>query len=394
MSDARKKILFITGTRADYGKLRPLLEQVERAPQFECQIFATGMHTLSRYGSTFDEIRKSGFRNIFLYMNQFAVGSTMDMVLASTIQGLAHYVREFAPDMIVVHGDRIEAMAGALVGSLNNVLVAHIEGGELSGTVDELIRHAVSKLSHVHFVANDEARGRIIQMGERESSVFVIGSADIDVMLYDTLPSLDEAKGHYDIAFNDYAILAYHPVTTELDHLRVHIRTVRDALVASRMNFIVVYPNNDAGADIILEELQALHESPRFRMFPSLRFEYFLALLRGAQAMVGNSSAGIREAPVYGVPTVNIGTRQLNRFDYPSIVNVPEEHDAIVKALLDLPRGFPPSLHFGEGRCAAKFIRVLSSPAVWRTPRQKQFRDLPAAERAARTPASVVGGRA
>lgn len=335
------------------------------------------MHTLSRYGATWDEIRKAGLPNIFLYINQFAEGASMDMTLANTITGLAHYTREFRPDMIVVHGDRVETMAGAIVGAMNNILVAHIEGGERSGTVDELIRHAVTKLSHLHFVANDEAARRLMQMGEVGSSVFVTGSADIDVMLSPELPTLEEAKSHYEIDFSDYCLFAYHPVTTEQHRLRSNIQAVRDALIASRMNYIVIYPNNDSGANIILEELRGLGDNPRFRMFPSLRFEYFLTLLKHARAIVGNSSAGIREAPVYGVPTVNIGSRQANRYEYPSIINVPEDIGAIVAALKNLPNDITPSLHFGEGNCAEKFLASLRDAAIWRTPRQKQFRDLP-----------------
>jgi UDP-N-acetylglucosamine 2-epimerase (hydrolysing) len=177
------------------------------------------MHMLSRYGSTAIEIHKAGFDNIFPYINQDAsVNSQMDLVLANTIQGLGHYIRECPPDLIVVHGDRIEALAGAIVGALNNILVAHIEGGEVSGSVDELIRHAVSKSSHLHFVANDEARARLVQMGEARSSIFVIGSPDIDVMLSDSLPDLEEVKTKYEIPFAEYAIFLLHPVTTELQH--------------------------------------------------------------------------------------------------------------------------------------------------------------------------------
>src|SRR5664280_207607 len=164
MSSTRS-ILFVTGTRADFGKLKPLISEVAKSEAFQYRIFVTGMHMLSRYGSTVKEVFDCGFKNIFGYINQDGSGSTgMDLALANTIQGLGHYVREFPPDLLVVHGDRIEALAGAIVGALHNVLVAHIEGGEVSGTVDELLRHAISKLSHLHFVANEEARNRLIQM--------------------------------------------------------------------------------------------------------------------------------------------------------------------------------------------------------------------------------------
>ncbi len=157
------KILFLTGTRADFGKLKPLIQSVDATDAFDVAVFITGMHTLSRYGYTLDEVYRvlpehrlrDGTRSVYVYHNQ-VLGEPMERVLASTIEGLSRYVTEFRPNLIVVHGDRVEALAGAIVGALRNILVAHIEGGEVSGTVDELIRHAVTKMSHIHFVANDE----------------------------------------------------------------------------------------------------------------------------------------------------------------------------------------------------------------------------------------------
>lgn len=373
----RKKILFVTGTRADFGKIKPLIQQVKDSPDFQYQIFATGMHMLSVYGLTVNEIRKAGFENIYSFINQdSAITSQMDLVLANTIQGLAYYVREYPPDLIIVHGDRVEAMAGAIIGALNNVLVAHIEGGELSGTIDELIRHSITKLSHIHFVSNEEARNRLIQMGEIAESIFTIGSPDIDIMLSDQLPDLVDVKRKYDIPFDAYNILIYHPVTTEVQQLTSQITELVDAVIESNLNYVVIYPNNDMGADIIVQELQRLGGNSHVRMIPSMRFEYFLSLLKNARAIIGNSSAGIREAPVYGVPTINIGTRQLNRYQYDSIFNVASKKEAILTSLRNLPQSVEPSLHFGEGQSAKLFIAALRNESFWLTPRQKQFIDV------------------
>jgi UDP-N-acetylglucosamine 2-epimerase (hydrolysing) len=373
----RKKILFLTGTRADFGKIKPLIEEVERAADFEAHIFATGMQMLARYGSTVNEIHRAGFKHIFPFINQDgSINSQMDLVLANTIQGLGHYIREFKPDLIVVHGDRIEALAGAIVGALDNILVAHIEGGEVSGTVDELIRHAVTKLSHLHFVSNAEARRRLIQMGESQDVIFIIGSPDIDVMLSNQLPNLSEVKMRYEIAFDEYCLFIYHPVTTELYLLKQHIEAIIQALEDCSMQFVVIYPNNDTGAEIILEAYARLNGNQQFRIIPSMRFEYFLTLLKNAKAIVGNSSAGIREAPVYGVPTVNIGTRQMNRFNYSSIINISEDKDMILSVLNNLPTSVAPSLYFGKGDSAKLFMKHLRSSNLWSTPCQKHFQDL------------------
>jgi len=376
-------MLFVTGTRADFGKLKPLIREVAARADFEYQIFATGMHMLSRYGSTIKEIYRSGLEHVYAYLNQDgSVNTQMDLVLANTVQGLGHFVREFPQDLIVVHGDRVETLAGAIVGALNNTLVAHIEGGEVSGTVDELIRHAVTKLSHLHFVANEDAKARLLQMGETCESIFVIGSPDIDAMLSESLPTLDEVRARYGIAFPDYGIVLYHPVTTEVGKVRQQVTNVVSALERSGRNFVVLYPNNDTGADVILEAILRLQNNPRYRILPSMRFEHFLTLLKHSQVLVGNSSSGVREAPVYGVPSVNIGTRQLNRYRYLSIVDVAEDETAILQALDNLPRAVPPSFHFGRGQSAGLFVAALRNPELWCTQRQKQFQDMPGSREA------------
>jgi len=147
-----KNILFVTGTRADYGKIKSLMKKVKKSSDFDLMIFVTGMHMLSKYGATYNEIEKDGFTNLYKYINQ-TENSSMDNVLANTILGLSNYINEYQIDLIVVHGDRVEALAGAIVGALNNIRVAHIEGGEISGTIDDSIRHAITKFSHIHFVA-------------------------------------------------------------------------------------------------------------------------------------------------------------------------------------------------------------------------------------------------
>jgi UDP-N-acetylglucosamine 2-epimerase (hydrolysing) len=374
----RRRVLFLTGTRADFGKLKPLMQAVMESPRHECVIFATGMHLLSRYGMTVDEVYKAGFRNIYTYMNQIH-GEPMELVLANTITGLSRFLHEEHVDLLVVHGDRVEALAGATVGALRNLLVAHIEGGELSGTVDELIRHAVTKLSHVHFVANAAAADRLRQLGEAPQRTYVIGSPDVDVMLSESLPRLDEARQHYDIRFPEYGIVLFHPVTTQLPHLRRHAKALVDALLASGRSYIVIYPNNDPGCSDIFAEYERLTDHPRFRVFPSIRFEYFLVLLRHARFMIGNSSAGVREAPVYGVPSVNIGDRQHNRFRHPTILDAAPETPAILDAIATAGQrgGADPCHYFGDGRSAQRFMEELNGEALWETPTEKQFLDQP-----------------
>lgn len=373
-----KKIVFLTGTRADYGKIKSLMKKVEERDKFELHIFVTGMHMLSKYGSTWKEIEKDGFKNLYFFINQKS-SSHMDTSLSNTILGFSNYVHELKPDMIVVHGDRLEALAGAIVGAFNNIKVAHIEGGEISGTIDESIRHAITKFAHVHLVSNDDAKKRVMQLGEKEESIFVIGSPDIDIMLSDSLPTIDQVKERYEINFEQYSILMYHPVTTEVDQLPEKIRHVVDAVIESERNFIVIYPNNDEGSTIILNEYKRFAGNARFRIFPSMRFEYFLTLLKNCDFIIGNSSAGIRETCVYGIPSIDIGNRQKGRYDLnklKNIVHVDERKHEILNAINNMEKRTEVNRIFGEGRSAERFIKLLEDEEIWGLEIQKHFIDI------------------
>ena len=252
-----KKIVFLSGTRADFGKIKSLIQILENHQEFEPYIFVTGMHLIDKYGYTVIEIERCNFSNVSSYSNH-TNETTMDLTLAKTIEGFSEYIKTINPDLIIVHGDRVEALAGAIVGSLNNILVAHIEGGEVSGTIDELIRHSVSKMSHIHLVANIEAKKRLIQLGEYEKSVFIIGSPDLDLMNEENLPDFNTAKSYYNIPFDSYAIAMFHPITTEYNKIKRYAKYFVDALIKSDQNYILIYPNNDLGSQEILNEIKRL----------------------------------------------------------------------------------------------------------------------------------------
>lgn len=381
-----QKILFLTGTRADFGKLKALIHGVENNTQFEAAVFITGMHTLKRYGYTVDEVYRSlserrlrdGTRSVYVYHNQVQ-GEPMEQVLANTIEGLSRYVTEFRPDLIVVHGDRVEALAGAIVGSLRNILVAHVEGGEVSGTVDELIRHAVTKMSHIHFVANEHASRRLLQLGERQETIHVIGSPDIDLMMSENLPNLDEVKRYYDITFPDYGVIMFHPVTTDLVDTERSIKAIVDAALQSERDYVVIYPNNDEGCELIFSEYKRLENNPKFKIIPSMRVEYFLVLLKRARFLLGNSSAGIRECPVFGVPTINVSSRQTGRTVSTCVTNVPGTFDAIADSVRNIWSAhtvYEPDMHFGAGNSAELFLAALDNESTWSVSTQKLFNDI------------------
>lgn len=372
-----KKIVFLTGTRADFGKIKSLIQILEASSEFEVFVAVTGMHLQEEYGYTLIEIERCGFKNIHTFSNH-THETTMDLTLAKTIEGFSGFIKTISPDLIIVHGDRVETLAGAIVGSLNNILVAHIEGGEVSGTVDELIRHSVSKLSHIHFVSNSDAKKRLLQMGEIENSIFEIGSPDLDIMFSDALPSIDIAKEYYQINFEKYAIAMFHPVTTEAEFMKKYATDFTTALLSDTHNYIVIYPNNDLGSKAILEAYKKLEGNSRFRVFPSLRFEYFLTLLHNSQFIIGNSSAGIREAPYYGIPIINIGTRQQNRAVRADILNSGYNFDAINEtlSLIDSHTITRSLEDFGTGNSDILFLDSLQNNAIWEVNQQKQFKDI------------------
>lgn len=374
-----KKILCITGTRADFGKLKPLLAFLEQSPNFELHLIITGMHMMRVYGHTYHEVLREHYQNYYLLSNQ-TQNEAMSDVLGNSISLFSRLAQEIKPDMMMVHGDRLEALAGATVGALNNCLVCHIEGGELSGTIDDSIRHAVSKLSHLHLVANQQAAKRLMQLGESEQSIKIIGSPDLDIMQSTQLPSLDEVKRYYEIDFEQYAVSMFHPVTSEELEMEVYAKQYFQALEQSGLNIVAIYPNNDTGTQFIQAALKEYTHSPHFRIFPSIRFEYFLVLLRHAKMIIGNSSAGIREAPVYGTPTVNVGTRQQNRHFGPSIIHTSYETKDILQAISQATdmQSIQPDHTFhnhSQESSVERFIQVMNQESTWQIPTQKRFMD-------------------
>jgi len=372
----KKKILFITCTRADYGKLKSTIINIQKNNNFISRVFVSGMHNMKRYGSTYEEIINDKIHGIYRYSNQ-TKNMRMDEILMSTMRGFSPFLIRYNPDLVVVHGDRIEPLACALSSLLNNFLVAHIEGGEVSGTVDEMLRHSISKISHLHLVSNKTARKRLIQMGENKKYIFEVGSPDVDLILSDSLPKLDSARKRYNISFGKFSIAIIHPVTTNLKNLKRESEIFFSALVKTNLNYIVLFPNNDLGSEMILKEIHKLKSNNRFKIFPSIRFEYYLTLLKNSQFIIGNSSSGIMEAPYYGVTTINIGNRQSNRLKTKLIKNIFFNEKKIIKMVDQVKnRKIIKRKFFGDGNSAEKIEKLLLSNKIWNVNKQKSFIDL------------------
>jgi len=238
----------------------------------------------------------------------------------------------------------------------------------------------VSKMSHIHLVANERAKTRLIQLGELPNSIFILGSPDLDLMNPEKLPNLPDVKRYYDIEFDDFSVAMFHPVTTEFESAQKDAKGFVDALIDSDENYLVIYPNNDLGSHEILNEYKRLEGNKKIKLFPSLRFEYFLVLLKNSNYMVGNSSAGIREASYYGTPTVDIGSRQNNRSQGESIFHANNERKSILKAI-SLAKNFKKDTtnkdsDFGQGNSDQIFLKILNSDKIWSLDCQKQFQDV------------------
>ena len=367
------RILFVTGTRADFGKLKPLIKSASQSKNTEVAIFITGMHMKPLFGSTWQEVDSLGL--LTFKFDNHSEDDVMDQILAKTIQGLSAVLQEWSPSHVVVHGDRVEALAGAISSSFNSVTTVHVEGGELSGTIDESIRHAISKLSHIHLVSNLESKQRLLSMGENPDYVFVIGSPELDIMGGPNLPSLDEVKERYDIPFEEYAIATYHPVTTELEALSSKARSVKNALVKSALNWVIIEPNNDPGNEVIRLEFEALKRNSRFRFLPSMRFEHFVTLIKNSTLILGNSSTGVREAPFLGIPSINVGSRQSGRNKHSgSIINAIEEEVDLLAAIdkaQQMTLGSEST--FGDGSSAKRFGDLIASRSLIVNDLQKVF---------------------
>jgi len=373
-----KRILFVTGTRADFGKIAPLATAVRDAG-FEVAFFVTGMHMLDQYGLTKVEVSRMAGVSVHEFLNQRS-GDPQDIVLAKTVVGFSDFVRESRPDLVVIHGDRIEATACALVTATNYIRSAHIEGGEVSGTIDEVLRHCNTKLASHHFVSSESAARRVGALGEPPEYVHVIGSPELDIHAMDSGVTLDEVRRRYAIPFTDYGICTFHPVTSEADTMAVQAEAFLSALQASGRAFVVIAPNNDPGSADIFAVLQRLPPA-QFRVIPSLRFTYFSELMKNAACVVGNSSAGVREAPFLSIPSLDVGTRQTNRAEAPSVTAVRAQDRAAILDFLTTQWGrrHPRDAAYGQGLASARFLAVLQQPSFWDTPLQKTFHDPEAA---------------
>jgi len=365
----KRKILYITGTRADYGLMKSVLREIENHPKLELEVIATGMHLMPEFGMTINEIKKDGFKihEIAATYEQDNKQSMANFV-GKFIQLLTDKVKKIKPDIIMILGDRGEMLAGAIVGTYLTIPVAHIHGGDISSTVDEIVRHAITKLAHIHFPATEKSAERIIKMGEDPSNVFVVGAPGLDIILNENLIEPTKLSEKYNLDLSEPILLVIqHPVTTEVDDAPTQIRETLEAISELRYQTILIYPNADAGGRNMIKVIKEYEKHPFIKIFKNIPYKEYLSLMNIASVMVGNSSSGIIEAPSFGLPVVNIGTRQEGRQRAENVIDVDYDKEqikaAIKKALYD--EVFKEKVRncnnpYGDGKAGVRIADILS----------------------------------
>lgn len=360
-----RRIAVVTGTRAEYGLLKSTMRAIAADPRLKLQVVATGMHLLRKFGHTVDEIVRDGWRIDARVAMQPGADAPLDQAtgLARGVAGLARYFAVARTDMVVVLGDRIEALAGALAAVTTGRLVAHIHGGDVApGDFDDALRHAITKLAHVHLAATREAARRIVRMGENPRSVHVVGAPGLDRLR----ELLAERGGMRAAGPTGQALVIYHawgrPAAVEARTMDALLR----AVAARGLRRLILYPNSDRGHRGVLQALaRHARRYPRdVEVVRSLPRDAYLRALLAADVLVGNSSSGIIEAPLAGTPSVNVGQRQAGRqVGGRSVVQVGETYAAIragLAAALRMRTRAARQTVYGDGRAGERIARILA----------------------------------
>ncbi len=369
----KRKILFITERRADYSRLKPIMKAVQKSKKLKLQLVVTGMHLLKYFGETKKVIKNDGFKinaTIPIFTDQSSDdGVSMVKAMGRALIGIADVLKKLQPDIIFAGFDLGANFAGAIAGMHMNIHVSHIQGGEVSGTVDEVIRHSITKFSHIHFAATKKSKKRIIKLGENPKYVFNVGSPSLDTILKISYCSKINIFNKYNLDPNKKTIVfLQHPVTTEVNEVEKQITNAINAIKFINKKYntqaIAIYSNNDAGGKRIIKKIN----QSSIRTLPHIIYEDFLNIIKYADVLVGNSSSGIHEAPSFGLPTVNIGTRQQFRERGVNVLDTVYNKNKIIKqiekALFDtsfIKKAKAGKNPYYNGNTSKKVIKILEN---------------------------------
>jgi GDP/UDP-N,N'-diacetylbacillosamine 2-epimerase (hydrolysing) len=359
-----RHIVYISGTRADFGLMRRTLQALHAESGLTLSVLAAGMHLSPAHGDTIREIESSGLPIAarVAFPLEPATGATMARGIATMIAAFTDVLDTKRPDLLLLLGDRGEMLAGAIAALHLNIAVAHVHGGERSGTVDEPVRHAISKLAHLHLAATPQARDRLIAMGENPSHVHVTGAPGVDGLREGRRATRTELAARHALdPARPIALMVYHPVLQQADEAGEEAAIVIDTILTEGAQVLALLPNADAGSDNVRAQLKARAAQPGVALVTHLARDTFLDAMATADVMVGNSSAGIIEAGSFGTPVVNIGTRQNLRERNANVVDVAavkEEIGAAIRWALASGRSALANI-YGDGQAAARIVAVL-----------------------------------
>lgn len=328
----------VTGTRAEYGLLKPVMEQIKLACELELNIIVTGMHLSSLFGLTVKEIIKDGFQ-IEAKVKMLSKNDNSDETARSIgegIIGLSGAFKRNKPDIVIVLGDRIEALAATIAAVYSNIPVAHIHGGDSAKAgLDENTRHAITKLANIHFAATKKSADRIIKLGEDRWRVFVVGAPGLDKIINERLLSKRELAEKYHLDFTKPVLLVVqHSVTTQISEVENQIRQTLEAVTELNYQTIIVYPNSDVGGRKIINIIRKyVSINKNLHPFPNIPRTDYLSLLKHSSVLIGNSSSGVIETPLFHLPVIDIGIRQEGREQSTNIIHTDHKKEDIVKAI-------------------------------------------------------------
>ena len=366
----KQKISITTGTRSEYGILRELIKEISKSKKLELYLLVTGMHLSKKFGYTINEIKKDKIP-IHAKIKMIPSGNTpydMSVSLGKGIVGFSKIFKKIKPDLNVVLGDRDEALASALAASHMNIPNAHIHGGEISQGIDEYNRHAITKISNIHFAATKKSKERIIKMGENRRNVILTGSPSIDEIKMSKISSKHELEKKYLVDLDKpLFLLIQHPVTTEFEKSGLQIKMTLDALSKLKNQTIAILPNSDAGNQQIINQLRIFSKKCNFlKVFPNLPRNDYLGFLRYCSALIGNSSSGLIEGSYLHTPVVNIGIRQLGREKDVNVIDVPIFSKSLIlnalkKSLKKKNKKIKNSSIYGAGNASKKIVQYLET---------------------------------
>ena len=373
----KRKICVVINNRANYARIKSALISIKKNKKLELQIVLGSSAILDRYGSVSEIIKKDGFkinRTVYTLVEGENL-LTMSKSTGISIMEFSTVFSELRPDMVIVIADRYETLAAAIAASYMNIILVHTQGGETTGSIDESVRHATTKLAHIHFPASLNSKKNIIRMGENPEKVFLVGCPSLDLIQKDKL-SLDKkfknryanyGVGESEIDFEKpYIVVLQHPVTTEYKQIKRNINETIRAINKIDLQVIWLWPNVDAGSDIVSKRIRIFREEKKplhIRWQKNYNPEDYLKLIYNSSCLVGNSSSAIREGAFLGIPAVNIGNRQITREHGNNVINVNYDSNKILYATKKQIKQkiFPKNNLFGNGNAGEKISKILSN---------------------------------